>query len=54
MDVPALIDAIGPSDVRGSIDVTVTSLTYDAESAEPGSLHFCVPGFRVDGHDFAG
>jgi UDP-N-acetylmuramoyl-L-alanyl-D-glutamate--2,6-diaminopimelate ligase len=54
MELPALIDAIGPSDVRGATAVPVTSLTYDADSAEPGSLHFCVPGFRADGHDFAG
>jgi UDP-N-acetylmuramoyl-L-alanyl-D-glutamate--2,6-diaminopimelate ligase len=54
MELPALIDSIGPRDVRGPTDITVTSLTYDAESAEPGSLHFCVRGFRADGHDFAG
>jgi UDP-N-acetylmuramoyl-L-alanyl-D-glutamate--2,6-diaminopimelate ligase len=53
MELPALIDAIGPSEVRGPAGVTVTSLTYEAEAAVPGSLHFCVTGFRADGHDFA-
>ena len=28
-------------------------LAYDARDAGPGSLFFCVPGSRADGHDFA-
>ncbi|HEX5226007.1 MAG TPA: UDP-N-acetylmuramyl-tripeptide synthetase, partial [Solirubrobacteraceae bacterium] len=33
--------------------VRITSLAYDSRAAEAGSLFFCVPGFRVDGHDHA-
>jgi UDP-N-acetylmuramoyl-L-alanyl-D-glutamate--2,6-diaminopimelate ligase len=33
--------------------VTVTDLAYDARRVDPGALFACVPGLRVDGHDFA-
>jgi UDP-N-acetylmuramoyl-L-alanyl-D-glutamate--2,6-diaminopimelate ligase len=33
--------------------VEVSDLAYRSESATPGSLFFCVPGFTADGHDFA-
>jgi UDP-N-acetylmuramoyl-L-alanyl-D-glutamate--2,6-diaminopimelate ligase len=54
LELSNLIPAIGPLEVRGSASGAITSLTYDAEAVEPGALHFCVPGFRADGHDFAG
>lgn len=34
-------------------DVTVDDLSYDSRAAGPGSLFFCVPGGRADGHDHA-
>src|SRR5438270_9156614 len=34
-------------------DVEVTGLAFDNRLVEPGDLFFCVPGFKVDGHDFA-
>jgi UDP-N-acetylmuramoyl-L-alanyl-D-glutamate--2,6-diaminopimelate ligase len=37
----------------GAPDVEITGLTYSSGDVEPGSLFFCVPGFRSDGHDFA-
>ncbi len=33
--------------------VEITSLAYDSRAVRPGSLFFCVKGFRSDGHDFA-
>ncbi len=33
--------------------VEIGSLAYDSRAAGPGSLFFCVTGFRSDGHDFA-
>jgi UDP-N-acetylmuramoyl-L-alanyl-D-glutamate--2,6-diaminopimelate ligase len=38
---------------NGAPDVEVFALAYSSESAVPGALFFCVPGFRVDGHEFA-
>jgi UDP-N-acetylmuramoyl-L-alanyl-D-glutamate--2,6-diaminopimelate ligase len=34
-------------------DVEVAGLAYDSRLVAPGTLFFCVPGFRSDGHDFA-
>ncbi len=31
----------------------VVDLAYDSRKAGPGTLFFCVPGKKVDGHDFA-
>ncbi len=37
----------------GAPEVAVSGLAYSTQSVTPGTLFFCVPGFRVDGHDFA-
>jgi UDP-N-acetylmuramoyl-L-alanyl-D-glutamate--2,6-diaminopimelate ligase len=37
----------------GAPDVEITGLAYSASDVAAGSLFFCVPGFRADGHDFA-
>jgi UDP-N-acetylmuramoyl-L-alanyl-D-glutamate--2,6-diaminopimelate ligase len=39
--------------VVGDAAVDVTELVYDSRKAGPGALFFCVPGEKVDGHDFA-
>ncbi len=33
--------------------IEIASLAYSSRQVEPGSLFFCVPGFRADGHEFA-
>lgn len=38
--------------VRGG-DPEIVGLTNDSRRAGPGDLYFCLPGMRVDGHDFA-
>jgi UDP-N-acetylmuramoyl-L-alanyl-D-glutamate--2,6-diaminopimelate ligase len=35
-------------------DVEVDDLAVDALRVRPGSVFFCVSGFGVDGHDWAG
>jgi UDP-N-acetylmuramoyl-L-alanyl-D-glutamate--2,6-diaminopimelate ligase len=37
----------------GAPDVEITGLAYSTADVAAGSLFFCVPGFRADGHDFA-
>jgi UDP-N-acetylmuramoyl-L-alanyl-D-glutamate--2,6-diaminopimelate ligase len=44
-----LRDLIG----EGAPAVEVAALAYDNRAVTPGTLFFCVPGFKVDGHDFA-
>jgi UDP-N-acetylmuramoyl-L-alanyl-D-glutamate--2,6-diaminopimelate ligase len=38
----------------GDAAVEVGSLAYDSRKVGPGTLFFCVPGEKSDGHDFAG
>jgi UDP-N-acetylmuramoyl-L-alanyl-D-glutamate--2,6-diaminopimelate ligase len=38
---------------NGAPEVEVTGLAYSSRSVSEGTLFFCVPGFRSDGHDFA-
>src|ERR671929_846839 len=44
-----LRDLIG----EGAPEVEVSELAYSSASVRPGTLFFCVPGFKADGHDFA-
>ncbi|PWU18240.1 MAG: UDP-N-acetylmuramoyl-L-alanyl-D-glutamate--2,6-diaminopimelate ligase [Candidatus Rokuibacteriota bacterium] len=45
--------ALAPAEVHLPAPVEVQDLAYDARTTSPGSLFFCVPGYRADGHDFA-
>jgi UDP-N-acetylmuramoyl-L-alanyl-D-glutamate--2,6-diaminopimelate ligase len=53
MKIDSLISALAPREVVGHAPVEIRDLAYDARAVEPGSLFFCVPGERADGHDFA-
>jgi UDP-N-acetylmuramoyl-L-alanyl-D-glutamate--2,6-diaminopimelate ligase len=49
----ALVAEIPEAQVVGDAAVEVGSLAYDSRKVEPGTLFFCVPGEKSDGHDFA-
>ena len=53
MELERLARALGPVEVVNPAAVDVRELAYDARTVEPGTLFFCVPGARADGHDFA-
>src|SRR5437773_39664 len=53
VDLERLIAVLAPAEVVGQAETTVRDLAYDARSVGAGSLFFCVPGERADGHDFA-
>ena len=53
MDIERVIAALAPVDVLGRAPVEIADLAYDARAATAGSLFFCVPGSRADGHEFA-
>src|SRR6266487_3242769 len=53
MHIERVIAALAPADVLRRAPVEIGDLAYDARAAGPGSLFFCVPGTRADGHDFA-
>ncbi len=52
--IEKVFSGIGHDVVHGSIDgLRVADVVYASSEVKPGSLFFCVPGTRVDGHDFA-
>src|SRR5919197_1259774 len=53
MHLERVIAALAPADVLRRAPVEIGDLAYDARAAGPGSLFFCVPGSRADGHEFA-
>jgi UDP-N-acetylmuramoyl-L-alanyl-D-glutamate--2,6-diaminopimelate ligase len=53
VELAGLIRALAPEEVIGSPEADVLDLAYAAGAASPGTLFFCVPGSRADGHDFA-
>ncbi len=52
MTLRELIEGTGWLGSRGGLDGEVASLAYDSRKVGPGSLFFCVPGEKVDGHEF--
>jgi UDP-N-acetylmuramoyl-L-alanyl-D-glutamate--2,6-diaminopimelate ligase len=53
MQLERLIAALAPTDVVGGAALEIRELAYDAGEVPAGSLFFCIPGDRVDGHDLA-
>jgi UDP-N-acetylmuramoyl-L-alanyl-D-glutamate--2,6-diaminopimelate ligase len=49
----ALAAVAGLGRIVGDGSVEIADLAYDSRKAGPGTLFFCVPGERVDGHEFA-
>lgn len=45
---------LGPGDAELGLErLEVTGVTFDSRKVEPGYLFVCIPGFEVDGHDYA-
>jgi UDP-N-acetylmuramoyl-L-alanyl-D-glutamate--2,6-diaminopimelate ligase len=55
MNLERLVEALAPREIvgSGSPSVEVRDLAYDARHVGAGSLFFCYPGTRADGHEFA-
>jgi UDP-N-acetylmuramoyl-L-alanyl-D-glutamate--2,6-diaminopimelate ligase len=53
MTLRDLLDAAGIAVPPDGADGPITGLAYRSETVAPGALFFCVPGFVVDGHQFA-
>jgi len=48
-----LDELIGTDVIGDGAAVEITGVSYDSRTVGPGSLFFCVRGFRHDGHEFA-
>ncbi len=53
MRLAELVRELDSARVIGNADIEISSLAYDSRRARPGTLFFCVPGEKVDGHEFA-
>jgi UDP-N-acetylmuramoyl-L-alanyl-D-glutamate--2,6-diaminopimelate ligase len=53
MTLRELLEAAGIAAPPQGADAPIAGLAYRSESVTPGALFFCVPGFVVDGHQFA-
>ena len=53
MDLTSLLEHLAPVQVVGEPAVEIADLAYDSRAVRSGTLFFCVPGERSDGHDFA-
>jgi UDP-N-acetylmuramoyl-L-alanyl-D-glutamate--2,6-diaminopimelate ligase len=53
VDLTSLLDSLAPVQVVGEPGVEIADLVYDSRTVRLGTLFFCVPGERSDGHDFA-
>ncbi len=53
MHLDRLIAALGPIEVANAAPLEIAELAYDTRAVPKGSLFFCVPGARVDGHELA-
>ena len=53
VELAELIRGIEAIKVAGDASVEIADLAYDSRRVGPGTLFFCVPGEKVDGHEFA-
>ena len=53
IDLESLSQAVRAERILNAGPAEITDLAYDARRVGPGALFVCVPGHKVDGHDFA-
>jgi UDP-N-acetylmuramoyl-L-alanyl-D-glutamate--2,6-diaminopimelate ligase len=53
MKLAELVERVAGAQVRGDVSMTVRSLAYHTRDVGEGTLFFCIPGLRADGHEFA-
>jgi UDP-N-acetylmuramoyl-L-alanyl-D-glutamate--2,6-diaminopimelate ligase len=53
MRLDELVAGVAGARIVGDSSVDVSGLAYDSRKVGPGTLFFCVPGEKVDGHEFA-
>jgi UDP-N-acetylmuramoyl-L-alanyl-D-glutamate--2,6-diaminopimelate ligase len=53
MKLRELLAGTEVAEIVGDTEAAIAGLAYDSRAVEPGTLFFCVPGQRSDGHEFA-
>lgn len=52
MNLRSLLNDVQFECIKGNLDITVSDIIYDTNRVENNSLFVCIPGSRVDGHDY--
>ena len=53
MKLAELVERVAGAQVRGDSSTTVRGLAYHTRDVGAGTLFFCIPGLRTDGHEYA-
>ncbi|MEC0369946.1 UDP-N-acetylmuramoyl-L-alanyl-D-glutamate--2,6-diaminopimelate ligase [Paenibacillus chibensis] len=53
MKLNELASTLTIAQIIGNGDITITGLQTDSRKVAPGDLFICLPGYTVDGHDYA-
>jgi UDP-N-acetylmuramoyl-L-alanyl-D-glutamate--2,6-diaminopimelate ligase len=53
MKLSDLLAGVQAAEIAGDAGSEISGLAYDSRGVDRGTLFFCVPGQRSDGHDFA-
>ncbi|KOR89816.1 UDP-N-acetylmuramoyl-L-alanyl-D-glutamate--2,6-diaminopimelate ligase [Paenibacillus solani] len=53
MNLKLLTERLILKTITGSTSVDITNIETDSRAIRPSGLFVCLPGFRVDGHDYA-
>lgn len=53
LNLKVVADLLGLPGNASWTGVQVNKVEFDSRQVEPGDLFVCIPGFKVDGHDFA-
>ena len=53
MKLCELLKDVKVKKVIGNEEINISGITFDSREVKAGYLFICIPGFKVDGHDFA-
>ena len=53
MKLSDLLSALKEEKTKGSVDIDISGLAYDSRSVKPGDIFVAIPGFKLDGSQFA-
>jgi UDP-N-acetylmuramoyl-L-alanyl-D-glutamate--2,6-diaminopimelate ligase len=53
MKLAELVEGVADAQVRGDSSTIIRGLAYHTQDVGEGTLFFCIPGLRADGHEFA-
>lgn len=53
MNLEELLKDVEMEELHGSLQTKVSGIAFNSKEVVPGCLFICIPGFKVDGHEFA-